>query len=143
MKDLEVGQVLSLKIRFNNRGDVSTTKHPYLIVDIDNEWGLVEVVQLDSLAGKEYKAAYKSNKIVYCDNPTESVIDKNSYVQLDNTILLEYFDGLEKFRRQKDKLSHAKLKYVISEYKHYHAHNQISESKQVVMNEEEILRLNT
>ena len=143
MKDLEVGQVLSLKIRFNNLGDVSTTRHPYLIVDVDNEWGLVEVVQLDSLEGKEYKAAYKSNKIVYCDNPTESVIDKNSYVQLDNTILLEYFDGLDKFRRQKDKLSHAKLQYVIREYKHYHAHHQISENKQVVMDKEEILRLNT
>lgn len=29
-----VGQVLSLKIRFNNNGDISRKKHPYLIMGI-------------------------------------------------------------------------------------------------------------
>ena len=40
---IEVGQVLSLKIRFNNSGTVSTRKHPYLVVGINDEFGTVEV----------------------------------------------------------------------------------------------------
>ncbi len=37
MKDLEVGQVLSCKIRYNNDGVIAKRKHPYLIVDICDE----------------------------------------------------------------------------------------------------------
>ena len=37
MSVLEVGQVLSLRIRFNNAGDISQKRHPYLIMDIDEE----------------------------------------------------------------------------------------------------------
>jgi len=33
--DIEIGQVLSLKIRFNICGEISRTNHPYLVVDID------------------------------------------------------------------------------------------------------------
>ena len=40
MKGLEVGQVLSLRIRFNNSGTISKGKHPYLIVDIDEDYFL-------------------------------------------------------------------------------------------------------
>lgn len=54
---IEVGQVLSLKMRFNNSGLISVTKHPYLVIEINDEFGTVEIAQLDSLKGKEYKAA--------------------------------------------------------------------------------------
>ena len=64
MKDLSIGQVLSLKIRFNNHGDISKSKHPYLIVEIDTSLNVVEIAQLDSLAGKEFKASMKTNKII-------------------------------------------------------------------------------
>ena len=86
MKDLKVVQILSLKIRYNNSGTISNTKHPYIIVNIDSTMNTVEIAQLDSLAGKEFKAARKTNKVIYCDNPTEKVIDCDSYMQLDNTI---------------------------------------------------------
>lgn len=89
MKDLVVGQVLSLKIRFNNNGDIALKKHPYLIVDIDEKLGVVEIAQLDTVEGKEYKAMMKSNKVIYCDNPSETVIDKDSYIQLDNSFQIE------------------------------------------------------
>lgn len=36
MSSLEVGQVLSLKIRFNNTGQTAKARHPYLIVGVDN-----------------------------------------------------------------------------------------------------------
>ena len=54
---LEIGQVLSLRIRFNNNNIISSSKHPYLIVDINDEFNTVEIAQIDSLDGKEYKAA--------------------------------------------------------------------------------------
>ena len=95
MSSLEVGQVLSLKIRFNNTGQTAKVKHPYLIVGVDAELSTIELAQLDSLAGKEYKAAMKSNKVVYCDDPVETVIDKDSYIQMDNILKIELYDGLE------------------------------------------------
>ncbi len=138
MSNLEVGQVLSLKIRFNNSGLISTRKHPYLIIAIDDELNTVEIAQLDSLAGKEYKAAMRSNKAIICDTPQESVIDKDSYIQLDNTIRVELYDGLLNYRRQEDKLSPAKLKEVLAAYREYHHMYSISEDKQVYLSKEEL-----
>ena len=142
MKDLEVGQVLSLKIRYNNRGDVATSNHPYLIVKIDDVLDVVEIAQLDSLAGKEYKAAMKSNKTIFYDEPQEIVIDKDIYVQLDNSLKIEYFDNLSRYRRQTDKLSSQKLFDVLNAYNTYHETYKIEEIKNVYMDRGEILRLN-
>lgn len=140
--DLEIGQVLALKIRFNNSGTISNCSHPYLIMDIDEEFNTIEIAQLDSLAGKEYKAAYKSNKTIYCDSPNETVIDRDSYIQLDNTIRIENFQDIVRFRRQPDKLSNDKLESVLNAYKKYHQEHEIDENKIVYMSETEIKRLN-
>ena len=143
MTDLEVGQVISLKIRFNNSGVISTTPHPYLIVGIDDELGTVEIAQLDSLRGKEFKAARRTNKTIFADNPDETVIDKDSYVQLDNTLKIENFSGLVRFRRQEDKLSQKKLEDVLAAYRRYHDTHEIDEDKNVYMDRVEILELNS
>lgn len=50
MSDIEIGQVLNMKIRFNNNGDIAQRKHPYLVVNIDNEMNTIEIAQVDSLA---------------------------------------------------------------------------------------------
>lgn len=138
MNSLEVGQVLSLVIRFNNTGQIAKVKHPYLIVGVDLELNTVELAQLDSLVGKEYKAAMKSNKVIYCDDPFETVIDKDSYIQMDNTFRIEFYNGLEKYRRQADKLSANKLNEVLQAYYTYHDQYQIDEDKQVYMSKEEL-----
>lgn len=138
---IETGQVLSLKIRFNNSGMVSTKKHPYLVIGKNDEMGTVEIAQLDSLEGKEYKAAMKSNKTIYCNEPDETVIDKDSYIQMDNTFLLENYEGLEQYRRQTDKLSKEKLEDVIRAYRKYHRTHQIDEDKQVYMSMKELITL--
>lgn len=135
--DLEVGQVISAKIRFNNSGMKSSINHPYLIVGIDRELGAVEIAQLDSLQGKEYKAAMRCNKVIYRDEPDETVIDRDSYVQLDNTFRVELYEGLSRHRRQEDKLSEKKLKEVLKSYRSYHENHHIDENKQVYMDKEE------
>ncbi len=141
--DIEVGQVLALKVRFNNHGDVARSAHPYLVVDLEEDLEVVEIAQIDSLKGKEWKAFRRSNKVIYSTDPTETVIDKDSYVQLDNTLQVEDFSGLERFRRQKDKLSAVKLADVLRAYRDYHATHEIDEAKNVYMNQQEILELNT
>lgn len=138
MSSLEVGQVLSLKIRFNNTGQIAKARHPYLIVGVDLELNTIELAQLDSLAGKEYKAAMKSNKVIYCDDPFETVIDKDSFIQMDNTLKVELYEGLEKYRRQTDTLSAKKLNEVLHAYNTYHDQYQIDEDKQVYMSQEEL-----
>ena len=138
MSSLEVGQVLSLIIRFNNSGQIAKVKHPYLIVGVDIELNTIELAQLDSLVGKEYKAAMRSNKVIYCDDPIETVIDKDSYIQMDNILKIELYDGLEKYRRQTDKLSSKKLNEVLQAYYTYHNQHQIDEDKQVYMAQEEL-----
>lgn len=141
MSSIEVGQVLSLKIRYNNSGDVSSVVHPYLVVDVNNELNVVEIAQLDSLKGKEWKAFKWGNKPIYATNPTETVIDKDSYIQMDNKFLLENHSGLEYYRRQKDKLSEKKLNNVLKAYRKYHETHQIDEDKQVYITRIELEEL--
>lgn len=135
---IEVGQVLSLKMRYNNSGDVASTAHPYLVVDVNRELNVVEIAQLDSLKGKEWKAFKWGNKPIYATNPTETVIDKDSYIQMDNTFLLENYCGLEHYRRQEDKLSEKRLNDVVSAYRKYHKTHQIDEDKQVYITRVEL-----
>jgi hypothetical protein len=138
---IEVGQILSLKIKFNNcPGKISDTKHPYLVVAVDYSLNRIEIVQLDSLKGKEYKAAKESNKVVWHDG--ESVIDKDSYVQLDNKFTIENNVGLERFRRQTDKLSNDKLSDIINSYLNYQQIHPIDSNKCVDMTFSDILSWN-
>lgn len=142
MSVLEVGQVLSLRIRFNNTGALSIIKHPYLIVAIDDALNVVELAQLDSLSGKEFKAAFRSNKTIFNSDPIETVIDKDSYIQLDNTIKVENCSELLSYRRQEDKLSENKLADVLQAYRDYHDEYEIDENKNVYMDRAEIVSMN-
>lgn len=141
--EIEIGQVLSLRIRYNNSGTIANKKHPYLVVRINNDLNTIEIAQLDSLVGKLFKAAMKCNKTIFSDNPDEIVIDKDSYIQLDNTILVERYDDLCKYRRQEDKLSPEKLEDVLNAYNKYHHDYHIDENKQVYMAKDEIEDLNS
>lgn len=141
--NIEIEYVLSLKIRFNNQGVVSAINHSYLVVAVDEKLNCIEVAPIDSTEGKERKVFFRSTKTVYRDNPPETVIDKDSFVQLDNRFMLENFPGIERFRRQKDKLIAGKLNAVISVYKLYHMSYEIDETKNAYMDKAEILELNT
>ena len=142
MHEIEVGQILSLRIRFNNSGDISKSKHPYLVIDINEKFNFIEIAQIDSLEGKEHKALFKSSKVIFCTDPDETVIDKDSYIQMDNTLRIENFSGLSAFRRQNDKLSKLKLASILNAYKNYHDKIEISENKIVYMDQAEIMSLN-
>lgn len=142
MMDLQIGQILWLKIRFNNNGDISTVEHPYLIVDITTD-GIqtVEVGQIDSL--KPYMLAYKANKAIYVTRPAETVLYRDSYIQLDNKLVIEYFEGLSAFRRTAATLSRGRLRDVLNAYKAYHENNIIDPERSVYMTREEILKYNS
>ena len=139
---VEPGQVLWMKIRFNNSGDVSATAHPYLVLDKNPDLNTVEVGQLDSIAGKEYKATFRCNKPIYNSDPTETVIFKDSFLQMDNKILLEDHLNLTSFRRTEDKLSTAKFQEALSAYREYQNDHHISENKTVYLSQDELDELN-
>ena len=109
---------------------------------MDADSNRIEIAQFDSLKGKEFKAARKSNKTVYHDNPNETVIDTDSFVQLDNTFTVENSPELERFRRQTDKLSKEKLDDILRAYKNYHSNNTVEDNKCVDMSVSEILKWN-
>ena len=114
---IEIGQVLSLKVRFNNSGTVANVSHPILVLNIDYDKKILEVAHIDSITEeKKWKALLNSNVTIKKDNPDEKVIDKDSFVQIDNIIQLEYFPELEIKRRQSDKLSDKKFKKVLDRY---------------------------
>ncbi len=69
------------------------------------------------------------------------MIDKDSYIQLDNTIKIEYQNDLIRYRRQDDRLSEEKLKDVINAYCDYHEKHHIDENKQVYIDREELVDL--
>lgn len=140
---IEKGQVLSLKIRFNNSGSVATKAHPVLVIDVDKERNIVEIAHIDSITeDKKWKALLKSNVTIRKNDPIETVIDKDSFVQIDNIIQIENFKELEKRRRQKDKLSKQQFEKVITRYNQYKENNWIDDNKKVFMTKEEVLSLN-
>ena len=140
---IEKGQFLSLKVSFNNSGDVANVAHPVLVMDVNKEKKIIEVAHIDSITKeKEWKALLKSNVRIKNTNPDETVIDKDSFVQVDNIIQLEYFKELENKRRQFDKLSDIKFQKVLNRYNMYKNNNLIDDNKKVYMSKEEILKLN-
>ena len=120
---------------------MSSSEHPYLIVDIDLENRLCEIAQLDSAEGKMHKVLLKSNKLVLCKNPMETAITRDGFAQLDNTYRIELDDGLDQFRRTEDTISKIRLEGIIKAYRKYHEENEIDEDKNVYMTFQELLDL--
>lgn len=85
----------------------------------------------------------KSNVTIRKNNPYETLIDKDSFVQVDNIIMLENFFGLEKKRKQKDKLSDEKFNKVLKRYSEFKNNELIVDDKKVFMTKEEIISLNS
>lgn len=139
---IEAGQIITLRMRVNNSGTI-LNPHPYLVLFANSIDNYIEIAQVDSLVGKEYKALKKSNKIIYCDDPHETVIDKDSYIQLDNCLRIEYFDDICLLRRQEDKLSDIKFQDVINAYINYQNTNYIDENKQVYVSASELKEYNS
>lgn len=141
MDDLEIGQVLSLRIKIPYHG-VFDERHPYLILKINADDGYIEVGQLHSLHGKAFEAIDVKNKVIFNSNPEETVIDTDSFIQKHNKITIELYDELVKYRRQPDKLSESKLNEVITEYEKYHKEHHISDDRVVYLDREDIEDLN-
>lgn len=140
---IEIGQVISLKIRFNNSGTVASVAHPVLVLGVDKKKNILEVVHIDSITEeKKWKALLKTNVTIKKSNPPETVIDKDSFVQIDNIIQLENFPKLETKRRQTDKLSNEKFNKVLKRYNEYKDNEWIDDNKKVFMTKEEIISLN-
>lgn len=57
---IEKGQILTLKIRFNNSGTIANVSHPLLVIDVDKQNKLIEVIHIDSITPeKKWKALLK------------------------------------------------------------------------------------
>ena len=135
---VEIGEILWLRMRFNNDpGTISKTKHPYVVIR-KSELGFIEVGQLDSLQGKEYKVAFKSNHLVRCEG--QSAITKDGYIQMDNCFMIDDYDELSKYSRVK--LTDDLTKDIVSHYNEYQSNNEISENKTVYLPKEEVDALN-
>ena len=111
-----------------------------LIAEINDEY--IEVIAIDKTAGKLQNLYYPYNKYINSDNPKETVIDEDSYAQLNTKLTLELFSELSDYRRTKDLLSKDKLTELLQDYKEYQTKNKIKEERIVHMTKYEILELN-
>lgn len=139
--ELEIGQVLWLKIRYKTNV-VAKYAHPMLVAVISIDENKIEVIAIDKAREKMYQLYNEANYFIDSENPKEKVIYVDSYAQLNNTLTIEYFPELIKFRKTDAKLSHEKLKDLINDYKEYHNNNFIPDERKVHMTKEEILKLN-
>lgn len=143
MGELKPGQVIWIRARFNNNGATSTARHPYIIIQPNEEMEYYEVAQFDSLAGKEYKAIRLSNKVIYCDDPEETVISKDRFIQMDNKFMIEDYPELVNYRTTEDTLSKSKFDDLVASYNKYQGSHQIDDDKIVYMDKDEVEALNT
>ena len=138
---LEIGQVLWLKVRYKTNV-VADDKHPMLVAVIDIDENKIEVIAIDKAKGKTYQLYNEANRFIDSENPKEKVIYEDSYAQLNNTLTIEYFPELSKYRKTTAKLSKEKLEDLINDYRIYHKNNFIPDERKVHMTKEEILKLN-
>ena len=139
--DLEVGQVLWLKVRYKNNV-VADKVHPMLVAIIDIDEDKIEVIAIDKARDKISQLYNEANYFLDSENPKEKVIYVDSYAQLNNTLTIEYFPEIKKYRKTTATLSKDKLTDLINDYKIYHKNNFIPDERKVHMTKEEILRLN-
>ena len=134
---IEIKDVLSLKIRFNNNGEKSKTTHPYIVKSINEQLGIVEIIQRDSIKeGKEYVALYNSNALIKAGG----CFDKDGFVQLDNKFTIENFNELSNFKI--GSITDNQFLKISMKYDKYQKENTIVENKIVYMTKVEILKLN-
>ena len=141
MSDIKIGQVLSLRIEMPYYGEFEE-KHPYIVLGVNEDNTVIEIGQLHSLQGKEFEAIDYKNKVIFKTMPDETVIDKDSFIQLYNKIQVENYEGLKKYRRQEDTLSKNKLEDVIEAYQDYQKKHHIADDRSVYLTKEDIERLN-
>ena len=137
--DLEIGQVLWLKVRYQI-DIVSETNHPMLIAKIENDY--IEVIALDKTAGKMHQLFHNYNLYIDSENPKEKVIYEDSYAQLNTKLTIDKIQELKNSRKTKEKLSKDKLKEVLDKYKNYQDKYGVDEQRIVHMTNNEILYLN-
>lgn len=139
--DLEIGQVLWLKVRYKT-DIVANMAHPMLVAVIDIDDNKIEVIAIDKAREKISQLYNEANYFLDSENPKEKVIYVDSYAQLNNTLTIEFFPELIKFRKTTAKLSKEKLTDLINDYKIYHKNNFIPDERKVHMTKNEILELN-
>lgn len=139
MNNLQVGQVLWLKVRYQI-DKVSDVKHPMLIAAINNEY--IEIIAMDKTAGKMQNLYYSYNRYINSMDPKEQVIYEDSYAQLNTKLTIENFDELVKYRKTTALLSENKLKELLDDYYEYQKNNKILEERIVHMTKYDLLELN-
>ena len=139
--NLEVGQVLWLNVRYQT-DIISKVPHPMLVAIANIEDNNIEVIAIDKAKNKLHQLFSEANFFINSDDPKEKVIQVDSYAQLNNSLTIEYFPELVKFRRNKAKLSKNKLDELLEEYNKYHSNNIIPDERIVYMSKEDILKLN-
>lgn len=142
MNKIEVGQVLWLKLKFQADGEYSKTVHPYLVVNINDNGtaNFVNLLQFDSLEGKEWRIQSNKYMVIMNTDPKEDVIFKDSFLRLDSIFLVENFEELKEFKRNEAKLSKNKLERVLFKYNNFVAEgNHIPDSRQIMYKKADIL----
>ena len=108
--DLEIGQVLWLKVRYKT-DIVANMAHPMLVAVIDIDDNKIEVIAIDKAREKISQLYNEANYFLDSENPKEKVIYVDSYAQLSNTLTIEFFLELIKFRKTTAKLSKEKTSF--------------------------------
>ncbi len=139
--DLQIGQVLWLNVRYQTNV-VSKVPHPMLVAIANIEDNNIEVIAIDKAKDKLHQLFSEANFFINSDDPKEKVIYVDSYAQLNNSLIIEYFPELVKYRRTKQKLSKQKLDDLLNEYNKYHKNNIIPDERVVYMTKEDILKWN-
>lgn len=137
--DLEVGQILWLKVRYQ-LDKVSDIKHPMLIAKIEDDY--LEIIAIDKTAGKIHQLYRPCNHYINSQDPYETVLYEDSYAQLNTKLTIEKFPELVTFRKTTDCLSNKKLKELLEHYEEYQNNNVLDEARIVHMTKSELLEIN-
>ena len=98
-----------------------------LIADVNHEY--IEIIAMDKTAGKLHQLYRPYNYYINCESPKETVINEDSYAQLNTKLTIEWHDCLLKSRKTNSCLSEKKLKDLLSIYREYQNSNKLLEER--------------
>lgn len=74
--DIEVGQVLWLKVRYQSKV-VSEVSHPMLVAVVNKEEKVIEVIAIDKAKDKIHQLFNQANFFIDSESPKEEIIELN------------------------------------------------------------------
>ena len=120
--EIRCGNAIWLKCFFAN-GKECSSKRPFLVISIDETTGLIKMLNISTVEGKERKLLMDSNEQIMKHFPP---FPDPSFVKLDELYIIPYFPTLDRSLKLKAVLNEDEFLTIIDKYTNYSSKHSVT-----------------